>query len=738
MMESTTLSWGATAGALAHLEELLGCALCGGTLCEPCGLGGCEHVFCRGCVSDHVGNSCPICQAPSWVRDLQANRQLAGMVTLCRQLRELLATDTPPSDKACSFSLQQPGPREKDIKPSPEIIKTPELTKKANVVSMQFSPRSRQVRCRIKKPTQPLEDKENAKTSAADGSYASVYDFQSSQSSPDQTPIHPPQPRKLKTVRKRLSAINKSWGFGKKRKKNTSESTDVASTIEVLQKDPADNRLISFGPEQVFLIDSSNVTCSAVSASATPSPDATSAVAAGSTIFQSLWSPTMSGESVESNPSGGNSESEKTTTDSALGATSKRALEEPSGASPSKKAKSSWNGSILQKSPPGVGGRRKAGGSVAGSPGTSEILKKNRKGETPLHVAAIKGDIDGVEHLLKNGADPNIKDNAGWTPLHEACNHGHARVVELLLDHGAFINAPGYENDSPLHDAVSNGHTHVAGLLVGRGADQHVLNMLGLQPLDYAKSEEMRTVFTSQPLEPSTLPFSLPASLPSGPIGPMVLLDSRLSEHQKESLKRVATTLGGRVVSTFNNCATHVIVDSTMQIPRTMKCFLAILNGCWIIGFQWVQACLARHERVPEQDFEVRGRDGSLPCRGPERGRLNKLQQLPGLFDGCHFFLGGPFDEPCRSDLAEMVRVGGGHMLSRQPKPDSDVTQSVRRAAYHAHRHSDQEFCTHYVVYDGAWLGGRSGVSRLGKVWTVPSGWLVECVLAFELLPFDV
>uniref|UniRef100_S4RZ01 RING-type domain-containing protein n=1 Tax=Petromyzon marinus TaxID=7757 RepID=S4RZ01_PETMA len=555
----TIISWGATAGALVHLEELLGCALCGGTLCEPCSLGGCEHVFCRLCVSDHVGNSCPICQAPSWVRDLQANRQLAGMVTLCRQLRELLATDTP---------------REKDIKPSPEIIKTPELTKKANVVSMQFSPRSGQVRCHIKKPTRPLEDKENAKTSAADGSYASVYDFQSSQSSPDQTLIHPPQPRRLKTVRKRLSAINKSWGFGKKRKKNTSESTDVASKIEVVQKDPADNRLISFGPEQVFLIDSSNVTCSAVSGSATPSPDANSAVAAGSTIFQSLWSPTMSGESVESNPSGRNSESEKTTTDSALGAMSKRALERPSGASPSKvrllgaqltdttvkliafrlqKAKSCWNGSILQKSPPGVGGRRKAEGSVAGSPGTSEVLKKNRKGETPLHVAAIKGDIDGVEHLLENGANPNIKDNAGWTPLHEACNHGHARVVELLLDHGAFINAPGYENDSPLHDAVSNGHTHVAGLLVGRGADQHALNMLGLKPLDYANSEEMRMVFTSQPFEPSTPTFSLPASLPSGPIGPMVLLDSRLSEHQKESLKRVATTLGGRVVSTFNN-----------------------------------------------------------------------------------------------------------------------------------------------------------------------------------------
>lgn len=28
-----------------------------------------------------------------------------------------------------------------------------------------------------------------------------------------------------------------------------------------------------------------------------------------------------------------------------------------------------------------------------------------------------QGDLAAVEQLLKNGADPNVKDNAGWTPL---------------------------------------------------------------------------------------------------------------------------------------------------------------------------------------------------------------------------------------------------------------------------------------------------------------------------------
>ena len=49
----------------------------------------------------------------------------------------------------------------------------------------------------------------------------------------------------------------------------------------------------------------------------------------------------------------------------------------------------------------------------------TSLEKKNKKGETTLHNAAVKGDVATVRSLLERGADPNTVDNAGWGPLHE-------------------------------------------------------------------------------------------------------------------------------------------------------------------------------------------------------------------------------------------------------------------------------------------------------------------------------
>ncbi|KAK3755415.1 hypothetical protein QZH41_016630 [Actinostola sp. cb2023] len=86
------------------------------------------------------------------------------------------------------------------------------------------------------------------------------------------------------------------------------------------------------------------------------------------------------------------------------------------------------------------------------------INKRNERGETPLHLAAIKGDIEDTIDLIKAGIIVNSKDYAGWTPLHEACNFGHLDIVEELIKGGANVNSPGYEDISPLHDAVINNH----------------------------------------------------------------------------------------------------------------------------------------------------------------------------------------------------------------------------------------------------------------------------------------
>ncbi|XP_059620253.1 ankyrin repeat domain-containing protein 11 isoform X1 [Phlebotomus argentipes] len=111
---------------------------------------------------------------------------------------------------------------------------------------------------------------------------------------------------------------------------------------------------------------------------------------------------------------------------------------------------------------------------------------KNGRGESPLHVAAIKGDHDAVKKLLDQGMSPNLADNAGWTPLHEACNHGHYNVASLLIKAGANVNAKGYEDVTPLHDAALDGQLKLVKLLVERGADPTSKNHKGKTPVDIA------------------------------------------------------------------------------------------------------------------------------------------------------------------------------------------------------------------------------------------------------------
>lgn len=108
--------------------------------------------------------------------------------------------------------------------------------------------------------------------------------------------------------------------------------------------------------------------------------------------------------------------------------------------------------------------------------------------------------------------------------------------------------------------------------------------------------------------------------------------------------------------------------------------------------------------------------------------------QLPPLFDGCFFYMMGSFHKPPKNDLLQLIKDGGGQLLNRQPKPDSDVTQTLCAAAYHAQPGSDQVLCTQYILYDPQ-SSYRPLKVRVGKVWSAPSTWLVDCIAAFQLLP---
>ncbi|XP_066479984.1 ankyrin repeat domain-containing protein 12 isoform X1 [Tiliqua scincoides] len=120
-----------------------------------------------------------------------------------------------------------------------------------------------------------------------------------------------------------------------------------------------------------------------------------------------------------------------------------------------------------------------------------KVNKRNERGETPLHTAAIRGDIKQVKELISLGANVNVKDFAGWTPLHEACNAGYYDVAKVLIAAGADVNTQGLDDDTPLHDSASSGHRKIVKLLLRHGGNPFQANKHGERPVDVAETEEL-------------------------------------------------------------------------------------------------------------------------------------------------------------------------------------------------------------------------------------------------------
>ncbi|XP_062284792.1 ankyrin repeat domain-containing protein 12 [Scomber scombrus] len=136
--------------------------------------------------------------------------------------------------------------------------------------------------------------------------------------------------------------------------------------------------------------------------------------------------------------------------------------------------------------------------SSASSRQKDKVNKRNERGETPLHMAAIRGDAKQVKELISLGADVNVKDFAGWTPLHEACNLGYYDVAKVLISAGAEVNTQGLDDDTPLHDASSSGHKDIVKLLLRHGGNAFQANKRGERPVDVADSQELEQLLKGE------------------------------------------------------------------------------------------------------------------------------------------------------------------------------------------------------------------------------------------------
>ncbi|XP_070771001.1 BRCA1-associated RING domain protein 1 [Enoplosus armatus] len=792
-----THDWKNTKEAVANFRRLLLCSKCSNLMEEPVCLGMCEHMLCRSCAGPRAGDGCVVCHSPAWVKDIQINRQLSSIIQLFCGLESLLSPIQQPDSSLAEIQTQPESPvfkHKKNFKIwfSPRSRKVRCMVEKPLEVSVPESWSPGETAAAqpdaITAQRQDLSVFNFTSSSQDSGSSCSQRCENENRTRKKRSPKKNAASRKVsvqgatrttrkqtqqKTKKNRLEAINQQWGItedidalkekeqscaeGARRSSKRVSFLSPAVTSDKPQPEVPQGSTNELSPGRSIMRESlSGGSVTALNDQTQPGRSMLDSVVQGGKLSANDPTPTDSPEKQDnvSPPKHSLKRSRVEDKVATLETTPKRpkaspgrkrksqmspaVLNPPSSASP-RCGKSIKNSREEQGDSPSVlatVGRKSpcTHGASVGRPtsGSPAVMKRNHKGETLLHLSAIKGDVEAVKELLDQGADPNLKDNAGWTPLHEACNLGHLAVAEALVSRGALLNTPGYENDSPLHDAVRNGHPAIVKLLLQLGASQNVLNLYGKRPADYAVSVEMLEIFQEASEGTQYANTSLSPSASLSVVSDcvrrdevLVYLASKLSQPEQHQLAKLGELLGGKLAGTFSGSVSHVMVPEG-HMPTTYSTLLGLLAGCWVVKFSWVEACLQAGKWMPETEHEA--------GEGPQRSRINRCSLLPPLFDGCFFFLLGSFKAPSKDKLTKLLRDGGGQLLSRQPKPDSDVTQTLSAAAYHALPGSDQALCTQYIIFDPQGPH-KPALVRRGKVWSAPSTWIINCITAFRLLP---
>jgi len=98
---------------------------------------------------------------------------------------------------------------------------------------------------------------------------------------------------------------------------------------------------------------------------------------------------------------------------------------------------------------------------------------------TPLHLACMseRGNAETVEYLLAQGADHLAKDNTNNTPLNIAAGKGDRMIVKQLLAVGCPVDHQNRGGWTPLMLAVKHQHGEAAKMLLDAGANCDLRNM---------------------------------------------------------------------------------------------------------------------------------------------------------------------------------------------------------------------------------------------------------------------
>lgn len=112
---------------------------------------------------------------------------------------------------------------------------------------------------------------------------------------------------------------------------------------------------------------------------------------------------------------------------------------------------------------------------------------QNGDGQTALHIAASEGDETLLKYFYGVRASASITDHLDRTPMHLAAENGHANVIEILADKfKASIYERTKDGSTLMHIASLNGHAECATMLFKKGVYLHMPNKRGARSIHTA------------------------------------------------------------------------------------------------------------------------------------------------------------------------------------------------------------------------------------------------------------
>lgn len=359
--------------------------------------------------------------------------------------------------------------------------------------------------------------------------------------------------------------------------------------------------------------------------------------------------------------------------------------------------------------------------------------KRNKNGETALHVSCRHGNIKKIQELLNLGASSNTKDYAGWTPLHEAVQTNRPDIVRLLLNNNTLINVPGPDNETPLHEAVKYNHKEIVNELVIYGADVNAKNSKGETPEQLANTEIKKIIDVAMKnvkiniTNLSTIEMELDYE-------DIIVYCVTKYRTVQNKLKILSKHHNITIESKFCKKVTHLIVDAEEGIcMSSLDILQGIVYGIWILSSDWIiHSTDNKLEDYEKYEIKI----GTAKYNGAKISRYNKNKQLPHLFNGCHFYLHN-FNTSYelsknliinKTVLTKLITDAGGKVLRRLPNPES-IPDNEKLVPYHGKKGGKLDLCSHYIIFKDVY----EPKYNMKHLKALPIAWLLECIEKYEL-----